>query len=128
MLQRAACGASLSQAMKVQAALRLVGSVAYSIKLPPPDGGPNWVFLGMRPSPQRNFTCWRMNACEPVECQIIAAFPATNYWGPSFQGVSAGVDMHSLPRSYQNRSASMSLGRSQSTLLPSAVRTPPALA
>ena len=87
MLQRAACGASLIQVMNVHAAFCRAESVAYISMLPPPEGGPNWVFLGMRPRPQWNFTFCRMNACDPVECQTIAVLPAMNSCGPSFQGV-----------------------------------------
>src|SRR5262249_24682723 len=128
MLHRAACAASLIHVMKVHAAFFRAGSVAYISILPPPDGGPNWIFLGMRPRPQWNFTFWRMNACDPVECHTIAVLPAANSCGPSFHGVSAAGSLYLLTRSCQNCSASIFFGSSHSTLVPSVLSVSPPLA
>jgi hypothetical protein len=95
--------------------------------LPPPEGGPNWVCFGMRPRLQRNFTFWRMNACDAALSHTMAVFPATNSWSP-FHAVSAGVTLFLLTRSYQNCSASRFFGWSHKTLVPSAVNASPPLA
>src|SRR5215470_1926496 len=91
MLQRAACFGSLIHFMNAQAAFRRAGSLLNINMLPPPEGGANCTRFGIRPRPHLNFTFFRMNACEPVECQIIVALPAANSWGPSLHGVNAGV-------------------------------------